>query len=69
MRLDGQEKCPIGNGGGHYRSGWTGNGGGHYRSKNGQLLSFSDLHGSFSWVVQAVEALFPLRVGPDLYLK
>ena len=27
MRLDGQEKCPIGNGGGHYRSGWTGNGG------------------------------------------
>ena len=55
MRLDGQEKCPIGNGGGHYRSGWTGNGGGHYRSKNGQLLSFSDLHGSFFWVVQAVD--------------
>ena len=41
MRLDGQEKCPIGNGGGHYRSGWTGNGGGHYLFRlNPGLMGF-----------------------------
>ena len=55
MGLEGRKKARRGMGGALSRRGGTGNGGGHYRSKNGQLLSFSDLHGSFSWVVQAVD--------------